>query len=268
MDIHEKLKELEKVNMEGNNKVFTMYLNTDPSDPDQQGGQWKIHFKNGMRNFESYLEESNDKEELKNFQMVKNKVKKFIKENELQLLKGIIVFATADEVVWYADKVQMRLEDEFYWQETPELNQFRKLKETYPKTGIILVQQNQIKVIDCNLNHVEKTTSYELDVEEETWRVLHGARQGGAAVGAGSYNNNQKDYFDARYEANQQRWYKSIAPKLDKMVKDHKWKKTYVVGEAPAAKVLTNQMNKEVDDIIPKNMLDHEETKVMQEVLA
>ena len=55
MDINAKLKELESVNRENGNKVFTMYLNTDPADPDQQGGEWKIHFKNGMRNFESYL---------------------------------------------------------------------------------------------------------------------------------------------------------------------------------------------------------------------
>ncbi|WP_249871215.1 VLRF1 family aeRF1-type release factor [Oceanobacillus saliphilus] len=267
MAINKQLKELENVIMEGSNKVFTMYLNTDPADPDQQGGEWKIHFKNGMRNFESYLKEANDKEELKNFQLVKKNVEKFIKESEQQQLKGIIVFATADEMVWYADIVQMRLENEFYWQETPELNQLKQIEETYPKTGIILVQQNEIKVIDSYLNQVEDTLSYELDVEEETWRVMQGPRKANSTTGLGS-SNIQKDNFEARYEANQKRWYKSIAPKLDKQAKDRKWEKIVVIGEPFASKELSNQMNKQVNEIIQKNMLDHEETKVMKEVFS
>lgn len=268
MDINAKLKELENVKTAGSNKVFTMYLNTDRTDPDQQGGEWKIHFKNGMRNFESYLSEANDKEELHNFQVVKKKVERFIKENEQQQLKGIIVIATADDEVWYAEIVQMRLENEFYWQETPELDQFRKLKETYPKTGIILVQQNQIKVIDSYLNQIEDTFSYELDVETDTWRIMQGPRKGtSGTTGLGS-TNLQKDKFEARYEVNQQRWYKKIAPKIDKQAKDRGWQKIVVVGENGASKVLTNQMSKSVDEIIQKNMLDHEESKVMHEVLG
>lgn len=267
MDITQKLKELKNVRMEGSNKVFTMYLNTDPSDPDQQGKEWKIHFKNAMSNFETYLEEANDKDELNNFQLVKKNVEKYVKEHELNQLKGIIIFATADEVVWYANIVQMRLDNEFYWQETPELNQFKKLINTYPKTGIILVQQNEIKVIESDLNQLRNTFSYELDVEEETWRVMQGPRKGNSSTGLGS-SNLQKDHFEARYEANQQRWYKSIAPKLDKQAKDKNWEKIFVVGKAFASKELATQMNKQVDDVILKNMLDHEETKVMEEVLG
>ncbi|WP_339228696.1 VLRF1 family aeRF1-type release factor [Oceanobacillus sp. FSL K6-2867] len=268
MDVNAKLKELEKVKTEGRNKVFTMYLNTDRADPDQQGGEWKIHLKNGMRNFESYLKEADDKEELNNFQHVKEKVERFIKENEQHQLKGIIVFATADDEVWYAEIVQMRLENEFYWQETPELDQFRKLKETYPKTGIILVQQNQIKIIDSYLNQIKDTISYELDVETDTWRIMQGPRKGtSGTTGLGSANL-QKDKFDARYEVNQQRWYKEVASKIDKQAKDRDWKRIYVVGENGASNVLTDQMNKPVDEVIQKNMLDHEESKVMQEVLG
>lgn len=268
MDINAKLKELESVNRENSNKVFTMYLNTDPADPDQQGGEWKIHFKNGMRNFESYLKEGDNKEELNNFQAVKKKVDRFIKENEQQQQKGIIVFATADEEVWYAEIVQIRLENEFYWQETPELDQLRKLKESYPKTGIILVQQNQIKIIDSYLNQIEDTFSYELDVETDTWRVMQGPRKGtSGTTGLGS-TNMQTDKFEARYEVNQHRWYKEVASKIDKQAKDRNWKKIYVVGENGASNVLTDQMNKPVDEIIQKNMLDHEESKVMHEVLG
>lgn len=267
MDIQKKIKELEYMQTEGSNKIITMYLNTDLSDPDQQGGEWKIHLKNGMRNFEQYLEEGDNKEELENFREVKQKVEDYLKEYEKSLMRGLIVFATADETVWFAERVQMRLEDEFYWQETPELNQLKILGEKYPHTGIILVQQNYIKLLDTNLNMLKDTVGYELDVEEETWRTMQGPRQGNSTTGLGS-GNLQKDHFEARYEANQQRWYKSIAGKLDKQAKDRNWKKIFIVGEAPASKELSSQMNKEVDDIILKNMLEHEESKVMEEVLA
>ncbi|WP_212926537.1 VLRF1 family aeRF1-type release factor [Oceanobacillus sp. J11TS1] len=242
-----------------------MYLNTDLSDPDQQGGEWKIHLKNGLNNFEHYLKEGGNDEELENYREVKKQVKKFMGEIERNFMRGVIIIASADEVL-FAERVQMRLENEFEWQETPLLDQLKSLAEKYPKTGIILVQQNQVKLIDTNLNQVKDTTEYELDVEEETWRIKQGPRQGRSATGLGSANF-QKDLFNERYEANQYRWYKNIAPKLDKQAKDREWKRIFIVGEAPASKTLAAEMNKDVEDVILKNMLDHEESKVIEKVL-
>ncbi|PAV28652.1 hypothetical protein CIL05_15275 [Virgibacillus profundi] len=267
MNLNKELKRLESIRREGANKVFTMYLNTDPSDPDQQGGEWRIHFKNGLRNFEQYLEEDDNKEELKNFQLIKQKVDKFVKGNELNFLKGVVVFATADEEVWFADRVQMHVETEFFWQETPELGQLKELKNKFPKSGIILVQQNEIKVIESYLNEIEDTTSFELDIKTDDWRQKLGPRKANTAMGPGA-TNLQKDNFEARYEANQHRWYKKIAPKLDKRAKDHSWEKIYVVGESDSSHELKEQMNKPVDEVIQKNMLDHEESKVLQEVFG
>lgn len=267
MDLNKELKQLENVQREGANKVFTMYLNTDPSDPDQQGGEWKIHYKNGIRNFEQYLEEDENKEELRNFQLIKQKVDKFVKGNEQNFLKGIVIFATADEEVWFANRVQMHVETEFYWQETPEISQLAKLRDQFPKSGIILVQQNEIKVIESYLNEIEDTTSFELDIKTEDWRQKQGPRNSNASMGAGNADR-QRDHFDARYEANQQRWYKKIAPKLDKRAKEHSWEKIYVIGEPDSSNDLKAQMNKPVNEVIQKNMLDHEESKVLQEVFG
>ena len=268
MDLNNQLKHLEHVRREGANKIFTMYLNTDPSDPDQQGGKWKINFKNGMRNFESYLQEDDNKEELKNFQLVKRKVEKFVYGHEPDLLRSIIVFATADEEIWFADRIQMRVETSFTWQETPELDQLRTLKEHYPKAGIILVQQNEIKIIESDLNRVEDTTSFELDLNTDNWRQKKGPRKGSAITGAPGASNYQQDKFEARYQENKHRWYKKIAPKIDKRAKDHNWEKIIVVGEADPAIQLKEEMNKPVNDVIQKNMLDHDESKVLQEVFG
>ncbi|MFD1607903.1 VLRF1 family aeRF1-type release factor [Oceanobacillus luteolus] len=263
--ISETIAWLRNVHKDGADKVFTMYLNTDRSDKEQQGGEWKIHFKNGMRNFEKYLKQDSNKEELANFQKVKKKVTNFIKEHEQSFQKGVIVFASADDDVWFAKCVQMRLKDEFYWQETPEIHQLVELKERYPKIGVILVQQNQVKVIDSETNRIKDTKVFELDVDTEDWKVQGTRRL--HTTGAGGPNM-QKDNFASRFAANQQRWYKKIAPKLDKLAKDYQWERIYLIGEADSTKELEKSMNKQIDAVLQKNMLDHEETKVLEEVLA
>ncbi|WP_099159972.1 VLRF1 family aeRF1-type release factor [Virgibacillus ndiopensis] len=267
MDLHEQIKKLEKVRKDNTNKVLTMYLNTDPSDPEQQGGEWKIHFKNGMRNFEQYLEEDNNKEELKNFQQVRQKVEKFVRGNEQNFRKGIVLFATADEDIWFAYRVQMRVKTEFYWQETPKLEQLKAMYEAFPKSGVILVQQDHVKVIEAELGEIQDTTHYNLDIDTDKWRQFAGPHKADASMGKGG-KGLQQDNFKDRYEANKHRWYKSIAPKLDKLAKDHEWEKIYVVGEADASHNVEAQMNKSVDNVIQKNMLDHEESRVLEEVFA
>lgn len=260
MDINKELKYLESVEREGPNKVFTMYLNTDPSDPEQQGGEWKIQFKNGIRNFEKYIEEADDKEELKSFHQVKQKVGKFIRGNEQQLRRGVIIFATADEEVWFATRVQMRLQTEFYWQQTPVVEQLRKLKNRYPKTGIILVQQNQVRVIESYLNELEMEKNYELDMEMDDWREKTVMGPGNPTI--------QKDDLNARFEANKHRWYKSLAPKIDKQAKEREWENIVIIGEPGQAQAFQTQMTKRVDEVINKNMLDHEVSKILKEIFG
>ncbi|MGY0693297.1 VLRF1 family aeRF1-type release factor [Virgibacillus sp. FSP13] len=267
MELMEEIEKLEKIRKDNSNKVFTMYLNTDPSDPEQQGGEWKIHLKNGLRNFEQYLEEDENKEELKNFQQIKQKVERFVRGNEQNYRKGIILFATADEEVWFANRVQMRLKTEFFWESTPVLDQFKRLYQSFPKSGLILVQQDQVKVIETEIGEITDIAYYELDIETDHWRQFTGPHKADASMGKGGKSLKQEDFQD-RYEANKQRWYKSIAPKLDKRAKDNEWEEIYIVGGSDASQEIKAQMNKRVDQVIQKNMLEHEETRVLEEVVG
>lgn len=264
--INETIKWLEDVRKEGASKVFTMYLNTDPSDPNQQGDEWRIHLKNGLRNFDAYLQQDDNKAERENFLKIKEKITSYIKEEETNLNRGVIAFASGDDDIWFVKNVQMRVDNEFYWKETPELNQLIELKEMYPKIGIVLVQQNQVKVINSESNRILDTNFFELDIETEDWRVKQGPRNVSAAGSRGP--NVQKDNFESRYSANVQRWYKKIAPKLDKIAKDNQWEKIYIVGESDGATELCKQMNKPIEEVVQKNMLDHDENKVLEEVLS
>lgn len=257
------LNKLEDEKRESPNNVFTMYLNTDPSDPDQQGGKWKINLKNGLQKFEQYLKQDNNDEEIKNFKVIKEKVQDFISQNELNLQRGIFIVATADESIWVAEIVQVRLKSEFFLEERPALYQIQSLIKEFPKSGIILVRKNIIKIIESVMNEVTDTTYFELNLETENWHRKTGELAGGPGAAKILTDN-----FDARYEANQQRWYKSIAPKLDKHAKDQEWEQIIIVGEGEATQIVKDHMNKPIDHIINKNMLEHSDSKVMKEVFG
>lgn len=263
MRLSQEITKLEAIVREGSDKVFSMYLNTDPSDPDQQGGKWKIHLKNGLHNFEKYLKESDNKLELKNFQKVKEKVERYVFDNEQHLKRGIVVFATADEEVWFAELLQIRLKSEFFWDNTPQLDQLMELREKYPRSGIILVHHDSVHVLETHLNLSKDLKGYELDLDSENWKEKVGPRKAFHSSGLGS-RNAQVEGYKNRFEANRHRWFNSIAPKLDKLAKDEEWKRVYVMGEADIAHELEKAMNKKVDQVFHKNMNDQEEAKIIE----
>ncbi len=149
-------------------KVLSMYVNTDPANRDQTGGEWKIHVKNGLKNFETYLK--NDPDELEQFLKVKEKVKLFLEDNGQSMKKSCVVFASADDI-WFAECLQMPVTTEFHWEDEPKLQQFQTLYEKFPESGVILVQRNQVKVIDAVLGKINDTKLYEMDLDTEKWKV-------------------------------------------------------------------------------------------------
>ncbi|TGB02238.1 VLRF1 family aeRF1-type release factor [Halobacillus salinus] len=267
MNMNKEIKKLEQVHLQKPEKVFTMYLNTDPSDPDQQGGEWKIHLKNGLNNFESYLQEEDDSDEKRNYWAVKEKVEQFIEENEQHFAKSVVIIATADDTIWFAERFQMPVKTEFYWEETPKLDQLKEMQQQFPKTGIVLTQKEQVKVIDAELGRLNDTQLFELDLNTDDWRQHQGPHRAQASMGSGGAKNTKEDQFQERFEANRYRWYKSLAPKLDKLAKEYGWEQFYLVGDKEELKDLQDNMNKEAKEMVNKNLLDHEEMHVIEEVV-
>src|SRR5699024_6856550 len=159
-------------------------------------------------------------------------VEKYVEAAEKDLSRGIILFASADDV-WFARKVQMRLKSEFDWQREPNLTQLKELEIEFPKTGMISVQQNNVKVIDAFLNEIRDVQCDVLDVDTEDWSDKEGPGRGGGWMRTGDANY-QEDKFKIIFTATQQRWYKSLAPELDKLAKDGNWKVIYLAGETEA----------------------------------
>src|SRR5699024_1650420 len=159
----------------------------------------------------------------------------------------------------------VRLTSEFDWMDTANTEQLEGLQERYPKSGLILVQQNAIKIIETEMNEIENVKHYELDIETDDWKEHLGPQKVRGQMAPGAHNL-QVDKFNNRYEANQQRSYKSRAPRVDKGAKGGEWKRIYVSGDKSAAEEIIDRMSHEVDDVMHKDMLKHDEQEVISEV--
>lgn len=265
MDINKTIKKLESIYLEKPERVFTMYLNTDPSNPDQQGGEWRIHLKNGLHRFKKYLENDSDKDELENFRKVKKMVEGFFNENELDLKKSVIIVATPSELV-LAEILHVPVETEFFWDDIAKVDQLIKLHQDYPKVGVILTQKEIVKVMETELGRQLDSFTYELDLDTEDWRKHPAVNRNHSTAGAGGQSINLREQFLSRFEANRKRWYKSIAPTLDKLAKDHGYEYIYMIGHHEETHELSQVMNKPINAFVDKNMLDNHHDRVIKAI--
>ncbi|VXC42067.1 conserved hypothetical protein [Bacillus sp. 349Y] len=258
------MNKLENLHLHTPDKMLTVYLNTDRSDPDQQGGEWKIALKNGFNRLEEYLESAPEEQE--RLKDLRPKVEEYVHSKERELPRSFIFFASRDSGIWEAIELQVPVETNFYWEEDPMLDDLKELQRAYPHTGLILIQQNQVKILTSAFGNLLSNESMEFDLDTDDWRKYEGPHHADASMG--SSKSNQKEEFENRVKANQQRWWKSLASMLDKKAADEKWDRIVLVGNKEEAAVLEENMNKEVHDTIGKNLLNENEHHVIEKILA
>ncbi|TKD68319.1 VLRF1 family aeRF1-type release factor [Pseudalkalibacillus hwajinpoensis] len=265
MLLKEKLEQVKHAQVQKPNKVFTLYLNTDRRDADRQNGEWRIQLKNGFRNFEEYLKQSDNKEELENFEKVKEKVQNELARIENDLNRGLVIIASSDDQIWFVERTQVPVETNLYWEEEPELDQLQQLEDKYPNTGIILVHYDYVRILETELGFLTKSEEYAWDPDEDNWRKYEGTTGNENISGNGS--TAQRELYEDRIKANRERWYKSMAAKLDKKAKNRQWEKIYVAGEKEEASELNDLMNKE-GIVIGKNYADKRDDEVISSLVS
>jgi hypothetical protein len=266
MSFQKTLDKLEHLTLQKPDKLLTIYLNTDRRDPDQQGGEWKIALKNGFNRLQEYLESA--PEECEKLQAIRPKVENYILSQERELPRSFIIFASADSGIWETFEIQIPVETNFYWEEKPNLDQLKSLHDQYPCTGLVLLQQNQIKILTTAFGELQSSESMVFDLDTEDWRRNEGPHHADVSMGSGGGKASQQDEYDERLTANQQRWWKSLGSILDKKAADENWEKIILVGDKEEAAVLSENMNKKVHDTIQKNLLNDNEHKVIEKLLA
>ncbi len=207
--------------------VLTIYLNTNPTNEN-----WKIRLKNGLKKTEEYIDVSNP-EDVQQFADIRKRVDAQIKDDQTRFKNSLICFATKDEIVTY--HFQFQVENDFQWDEKPATEQLNKLFEQYPKSGVVLLQRDQITLITSTLGEFVDEVSYELDLESRDWKQYKGL--GYEGVRASSANH--RDKFDQRVKENQERWFKSIVPIIERFSRTQGWSFTHLAGPAE----LTQQMH-------------------------
>lgn len=199
MLLKDQIKELKNIKYDDPKKVFTMYLNTDRSSPEQQKGEWKIHLKNALKDLAESTKDSDSHEEKNQSKTIREKVEKEVYGKERELLRGLILFATADEDLWFSKALHVPVETEFHWEQEPYLNQLKRLEQAYPYTGIVVIQQDEAVVLETEIGALFDQTHYTLDMSTDDWRE-HQGPQGDDLTQGGS----KKDEYNERVEANQQ----------------------------------------------------------------
>ncbi|WP_407272527.1 VLRF1 family aeRF1-type release factor [Radiobacillus sp. PE A8.2] len=261
MQYNEKLKELKTMKFEAPKKVLSLYLNTDLSQPSQHDGEWKIRLKNGFNKLEEYIENSGNHDELQQIQSIKQAVEKEIHAHARNFSRSMVIFATADQEVWFVEKMPVAVETAFFWETYPVTEQLESLERNYPYMGIVVLQKDEAAVLETEMGILTDKTNYMLDLDTDDWREHQGPQGDDLTVGG-----QKKDEFNNRVEANRDRWFKSLVTKIEKKAGKKNWKKLYLVGEKEEVEQLKSHFSKKIDRTIPDNILNWKDHEILTKV--
>ncbi|WP_240375802.1 VLRF1 family aeRF1-type release factor [Bacillus piscicola] len=260
MGLHEELKNLEKVH--DDTGVLTIYLNTDLGNGDQQNGEWKIRLKNGLKKLREYIEQDGTKDELKAYKKLADKANQRIYDVQTDMQKSFVFIASADGDIHSEKILQVPVETQFHWETAPVLNQLVEMQSEFPPAGIALVQKSDVVLIDTALGEIRDKKIFNWEIETEDWKQYEGT----AAASLISSGSTQIDGFKRRFDENRQRWYKKLAPEIDKTVKKREMQGLYLVGDKEYVQELEKHLGSEVLNVIPKNLISKPDHEVINEV--
>src|SRR5699024_6045222 len=155
MLLKQQIEELKNKTFDEPQKVYSMYLNTDPRDPEQQNGKWKIKLKKSLQDLAETTKKSDTHEEKNQAKSMIKKVKKKktlkkkeetkkkseyneeknqakamiekveqeVYDREPDMQRSFVFFGTADEELWFSKMLHIPVETEFHWEDRPHVEQ-------------------------------------------------------------------------------------------------------------------------------------------------
>lgn len=261
MALRNELEELKELKF-NHDAVFSVYLNTDRSDQDQQKGEWQIHLKNGIKRIREYLEAANNDKELKSFEKLSKKVDKEIQNNRTDLLRSVVIFASEEADLFSVHYLQVPVNTSFHWENRPVLEPLEDIQREYPRTGIILPNMDEVKIIDTALGELHEVKSYEFDSGKEEWVLSEGMASSDRMASGATH----VDKFQQRFKENLSRFYKDMNERVENFRRDRNWDHVYVIGEAETVKIYTGTMKKKPTGVMHKNLNSSKPYDVIKEL--
>lgn len=242
--------------------VLSVYLNTNPADPDTLKGAWKIHLKSGLKRIGEYLEASDDKQEIKAFDEVKKKIINEIEENAHDLRKGIVIFATANEDLWSVYYVQVPVKTNFYWENHAMTEQLEYMYKAYPEAGIIMPSFGEVRILDTAMGLVRDDLTFKYDPVSEEW----GEKKKIDAKGRRAVAESNSAVLDPKYKVNASSFFKGMSTTIEQLRKKRGWKEFHVAGEAEMANAFADSMRDLPASRIYKNLNNSKTNEVIHQV--
>lgn len=242
--------------------VLSVYLNTNPGDPEQLNGGWKIHLKSGLKRIGEYLEAS-DENEIKAFNNLKNKVINEIEGNQPEMRKGVVIFASANEDLWSVHYVQVPVKTNFFWESYPAIEQMEYMYKAYPEAGIIMPSFGEVRILDTAMGFVRDDLTFKYDPISEVW----GEKKKIDAKGRRTAANSKSAVLDPQYKVNATSFYKGMRTTIEQLKKKRGWREFHVAGEAEMANAFAETLRDLPASCIYKNLNNSKSSEVINQVL-
>lgn len=240
--------------------VLTLYLNTDVTDRNQSNGEWKIHLKNQMKELKEQVKNKDNPEELKALKKLLDQAETEIYAKQKEMQRGYLLIASVDGELWRERILQVPVTTSLQWDNTAQTQQLEELEQRFPDTAIIVAQQADVIFIETALGMIRDEKYFSWDLERQSWVDYQDAAQSGER-GSG------KDEFQRRFTENQHRWYKDLAQRLSKEIKDRKLSGAYLVGSKDSVAELESQMSEaHLKGTIAKNLGSKPSHEILKEV--
>lgn len=254
-------KEIERISKkEDEIGVLTLYLNTDASNPDLNNGEWKIHLKNEIKEMKHYADNDANETEKKPLKKLLKKFEDRVGELQMDLQKGLIITASADEELWKEKILQVPVTTTLHWEKTPATQQIQAVVQKYPKVAVIVLQKTDVRFIETELGAIKDEITYSWDFESEDWLDYNNDSPPGSR-GSG------QDHFERRFNENKHRWYKNIAPRLGKQVKDRDLEGAYLIGSTELVQELESHMDDaHLSGVVNKNIGTKRNHEIVNEI--
>lgn len=249
------LEQINKDILELEGPVLTAYLKTDPTNEN-----WKIRLKNNLKRTGHYVE-SSQAENVKLYDSIAKKVNQAIMERSRELKQGVVCFANEEKVLLYV--LQVTVENQFDWEDKPVTNQWDELTKSYPKSGVVLVQRDKVSLLDTQLGELTGETHYEFNLDDEDWTQYKGVSFGNMDASRA----NHKERYDKRVKVNEERWLKTLIPRLEKHMKVNNWSGVYLAGPADLTQLMEEKLNKKIYKTVTSNYAGKSATEVLSRII-
>ena len=249
------LEQINKNILELDGPVLSVYLKTDPANEN-----WKIRLKNNLKRTRHFVSSSQPENE-KMFDAIYKRVDQAIRDRAHELKYGVVCFANKDQVLLYV--LQVTVENQFDWEDSAVTDQWDSLTRKYPKSGIVLLERHKVSLLDTQLGELTGEVHFEFNLDNEDWTQYKGVSFGNMT----SSSANHKERYDKRVKVNEDRWMKTLIPKLEKHMSDNQWSGLYLVGPTELTKKMENKINLKIYEVISSNFSGKSSNDILKKII-